>query len=159
MVTEGARDFPADVWGLVYEAAGQYERTSLRQVCKSARDGVDRKREHLTIWGHIWGHRDPSRRSMLGLMRRLPRLRTIQLRFSNKNGCLRAMQAVRDLADLRGMDLRMEGTVLDSTSTELPAPRLRGRRFEKAVQEAQGFEDASAFMTLKPRSQASNHRS
>lgn len=146
------REVTANVWELVYVAAERADRTALREVCRSARDGVDRKRRHILIWGHPFPfHLDPSWSDMLRLLRRLPNLRTVQLRFSNQKGCLQALRAVRSIADSRGMKVQMEGEVRDETSSlSVREPRLRGCRFEKALKEARGFEDAYAFMSLKP---------
>lgn len=138
------------MWQFVCDAAGQAERTALREVCRSTRDSVDRNRRHILILGQPF-HGDPSWSDMIGLMGRLPNLQTVRLRFSNKKGCLEAVRAVRSIADSRGMEVHMEGEVRDeSSSFGVPEPRLRGYRFEKAVKEARGFEDAYAFMSLKP---------
>lgn len=146
-------DLPSDVWALVYEAAGAEERTVLRAVCRAARDGADRRRRRLSIWGHpLHRHKDPTRQEMSGLMRRLPRLRRVRVVFYNRKGCLQAMSEVRGIARARGLVTRIQGTLGEAGSDHLRGwLQLTGCKFERAVQECEEMWEADASVELVSR--------
>lgn len=82
-------DLPADLWAIVYAASLSAEKAALRQVCSSARQGA------FVACRHACG---PTDTEMLPVMRRLPFLRSMSLRFHTRQACDGAIDALRAVA-------------------------------------------------------------
>ena len=116
-------DLPADLWGRVSAASLPYDRAALRRVCRSAREGADIACRHLNVRGRLPTRSErykgreqslpgnPTGQEILRLLRQMPSLRSVCLRFYDGKECFEAVDTVAAVAQERGLRPRVMGPV------------------------------------------------